>query len=66
MSPQTIDCPASETIDTPQADETARMRYDRIVRARRDIRAGRYDNDAEIDRMLDACLGRIANDAHAA
>ena len=66
MSLHTIDCPASEAIETTAHAEPARMRYDLIVRARREIREGRYDNGAEIDRMLDECMDRIADDVQTA
>ena len=62
MSLHTMDCPASDTLDTMSAVDTTRMRYDLIVRARREIREGRYDNDAEVERMLDACMDQIAQD----
>lgn len=67
MSIPTIDRSPLNTLDTapeparPAVDLT-RMRYDRIVRARREILEGRYDNATEVDRMLDACMDHIASD----
>lgn len=67
MSLHTMDCSALNTLDTAPAPacspvDLTRMRYDRIVRARREILEGRYDNATEVDRMLDACMDHIALD----
>lgn len=62
MSQQTIDCPAVDSTSHAAASEPERMRYDLIVRARREIRAGRYDTPAAMDRMLDLCMDRIVED----
>ena len=64
MPQHTIDCPAQETLDTPPAGGPVRMRYELIVRIRREIQAGLYDNPARVDRMLDACVGRIVEGAY--
>ena len=63
MSVHTIDQPATDAPGSSKPTESASMRYDKIVRARRDIRAGRYDDDAFVDQLLDQCMGRIAEDA---
>lgn len=66
MTQNLIDCPSPETFENTQASELVRMRYDLIVRARREISAGRYDRDAEVDRMLDTCMDRLLSDVQSA
>lgn len=63
MSQSTIDCSTAETIDQAQAGHAMQARYDVIVRARQAIRAGRYDSDQSVNKMLDQCMGRIVADA---
>ncbi|MEO0475082.1 MAG: hypothetical protein AAF085_03800 [Planctomycetota bacterium] len=62
MSQNTIDCPNPETFDQGSAVEPTKMRYDVILRARRDIREGLYDDDAKVESLLAGCMDRIVGD----
>ena len=65
MSQTTMDCQGQETVDS-DAVASARMRYDLIVRARQEIRAGLYDDDARIEQMLAGCMDAIVDDTQSA
>ncbi|MEM9347432.1 MAG: hypothetical protein AAGB26_12520 [Planctomycetota bacterium] len=66
MNQNTIDYPSLETTDRDPAFKPAKLRYDLIVRARQDIRAGRYDDDARIEELLAGCMDRILGDTQQA
>ena len=62
MPPHTIDCPDTDAADPAHESQPTNMRYDMIVRARKEIRAGLYENEAYVDHLLDCCVDRIASD----
>ena len=63
MSAPTIDRPSHELIDGLASSKDERVRYDRVLRARTEILAGRYDNESDVQSMLDQCMDHLLQDA---